>query len=444
MAEHLLLAIDVGNTNTVFALYRERHALGQWRISTMRERTADEYAAALTKLMALKGYHHGDVGAAVIASVVPQALTPLKSMCREVFNCVARVVGEDLGVTVPVLIDNPREVGADRLVNAVAAHARYHGPLIVVDFGTATTFDVIDEAGRYCGGVIATGINLSLEALHRAAAKLPRIAVERPPRVIGSSTVTAMQSGVFWGYVSMVEGHGGAHQGGVRRRDEGDRDGRAGRPVRRCHRRDRAGRSRSDDGRVGRAVLRRPAACIELKGERMPERELLFVPLGGAGEIGLNLNLYQLDGQWLMVDLGLSFADETLPGVEIVLPDPSFIAERSESLAGLVLTHAHEDHFGALPYLWERLRCPIHCTRFTAAVLRRKLEDAGVKGAVLNVVAPGERFMVGPFDCSLVRVTHSIPESHALALRTPLGNVLHTGDWKLDPAPLVGTADRDR
>ena len=170
----------------------------------------------------------------------------------------------------------------------------------------------------------------------------------------------------------------------------------------------------------------------------MPERELLFVPLGGAGEIGLNLNLYQLDGQWLMVDLGLSFADETLPGVEIVLPDPSFIAERSESLAGLVLTHAHEDHFGALPYLWERLRCPIHCTRFTAAVLRRKLDDAGVKGAALNVVAPGERFMVGPFDCSLVRVTHSIPESHALALRTPLGNVLHTGDWKLDPAPLVG------
>jgi ribonuclease J len=170
----------------------------------------------------------------------------------------------------------------------------------------------------------------------------------------------------------------------------------------------------------------------------MAERQLLFVPLGGAGEIGLNLNLYQLDGQWLMVDLGLSFADETLPGVEIVLPDPSFIAERSESLAGLVLTHAHEDHFGALPYLWERLRCPIHCTRFTAAVLRRKLADAGVKGAALTVVAPGERFMVGPFDCSLVQVTHSIPESHALALRTPLGNVLHTGDWKLDPAPLVG------
>jgi type III pantothenate kinase len=206
MAQPLLLAIDVGNTNTVFALYREREALGQWRISTIRERTADEYAAALTQLMALKGHRQAEVGAAVISSVVPQALTPLKSMCREFFGCAARVVGEDLGVTIPVVIDNPREVGADRLVNAVAAHGRYGGPLIVVDFGTATTFDVVDEEGRYCGGVIATGINLSLEALHRAAAKLPRVAVERPPRVIGNSTVTAMQSGVFWGYVSMVEG----------------------------------------------------------------------------------------------------------------------------------------------------------------------------------------------------------------------------------------------
>jgi type III pantothenate kinase len=206
MSEPLLLAIDVGNTNTVFGLYRGHTSLGQWRISTVRERTADEYAAALTQLMALKGFGHSDVGAAVISSVVPQALNPLKSMCRDFFNCTAKVVGENLGVTIPVVIDNPREVGADRLVNAVAAHSRYGGPLIVVDFGTATTFDVVDAEGRYCGGVIATGINLSLEALHQAAAKLPRIAVERPTRVIGSSTVTAMQSGVFWGYVSLIEG----------------------------------------------------------------------------------------------------------------------------------------------------------------------------------------------------------------------------------------------
>jgi ribonuclease J len=170
----------------------------------------------------------------------------------------------------------------------------------------------------------------------------------------------------------------------------------------------------------------------------MHKPELLFVPLGGAGEIGLNLNLYGLDGQWLMVDLGISFADDTLPGVEIVLPDPRFIEARSEDLSGLVLTHAHEDHFGAIPYLWQRLRCPIWCTRFTAAVLRRKLDENRLQGVPINIVAPGERFRVGPFDCALIQVTHSIPESHALALRTPLGNVLHTGDWKLDPAPLIG------
>ena len=170
----------------------------------------------------------------------------------------------------------------------------------------------------------------------------------------------------------------------------------------------------------------------------MAHSELLFVPLGGAGEIGLNLNLYGLDGRWLMVDLGISFADDTLPGVEIVLPDPKFIEARREDLSGLVLTHAHEDHFGAIPYLWQRLRCPIWCTRFTAAVLRRKLDESRLKGVPINIVAPGERFRVGPFDCALIQVTHSIPEAHALALRTPVGNVLHTGDWKLDPAPLVG------
>lgn len=206
MTTSLLLAVDVGNTNTVFAVYRDREPLGQWRISTVRDRTGDEYAAALTQLMTLDGIEHRDVGNVVVSSVVPQSLPALKAMCAHVFDCVPRIVGEDLGVTVEIAIDNPREVGADRLVNAVAAHARYGGPMIIVDFGTATTFDVVDGDGRYCGGVIATGLNLSLEALHRAAAKLPRVAVERPPKVIGGSTVTAMQSGVYWGYVSMVEG----------------------------------------------------------------------------------------------------------------------------------------------------------------------------------------------------------------------------------------------
>lgn len=206
MAGSLLLAVDVGNTNTVFAVYRGHDPLGQWRISTVRDRTGDEYAAALTQLMLLDGVDHRDVADVVISSVVPQALSALEQMCHHVFACEPKIVRENLGVAMPITIDNPREVGADRLVNAVAAHRRYGGPLIVVDFGTATTFDIVDSDGRYCGGVIATGINLSLEALHRAAAKLPRIAVERPERVIGSSTVTAMQSGVFFGYVGLIEG----------------------------------------------------------------------------------------------------------------------------------------------------------------------------------------------------------------------------------------------
>lgn len=206
MADHLLLAVDVGNTNTVFAVYKGREPLGQWRISTIRDRTGDEYAAALTQLMMLDGIPYRHVRDIVISTVVPQALPALKGMCAHVFDCTPKVVRENLDVTVEIAIDNPREVGADRLVNAVAAHGRYDGPLIVVDFGTATTFDIVDADGRYCGGVIAAGINLSLEALNRAAAKLPRVAVERPARVIGGSTVSAMQSGVYWGYVSMIEG----------------------------------------------------------------------------------------------------------------------------------------------------------------------------------------------------------------------------------------------
>jgi type III pantothenate kinase len=206
MAKPYLLAIDVGNTNTVFALYVDRIQQAQWRVSTVRSRTADEHAAALTQLMALKGYTHLEVHAAVISSVVPDATRPLKGMCQDFFGCPTKVVGENLGITVAIAIDNPREAGTDRLCNAVAAHTTYGGPLIVVDFGTATNFDVVDAEGRYCGGAIAAGINLSLEALHRAAAKLPRIAVERPPAVIGRSTLTAMQSGVYWGYVGMIEG----------------------------------------------------------------------------------------------------------------------------------------------------------------------------------------------------------------------------------------------
>jgi ribonuclease J len=169
--------------------------------------------------------------------------------------------------------------------------------------------------------------------------------------------------------------------------------------------------------------------------------ELLFLPLGGAGEIGMNLNLYGHDGKWLMVDLGVSFGDEATPGIEVIMPNPRFIEERREDLVGLVLTHAHEDHLGAVPYLWERLGCPVWATPFTAAVLRRKLHDSEIAGQVPIIEVPmSGRFQAGPFEIELVTLTHSIPEPNALVIRTGAGTVLHSGDWKFDPEPLVGPA----
>jgi len=164
-----------------------------------------------------------------------------------------------------------------------------------------------------------------------------------------------------------------------------------------------------------------------------------FLPLGGSGEIGMNLNLYGHAGKWLMVDLGIAFGDDTMPGIDVVLPDPTFIEDRLGGLVGLVLTHAHEDHIGAVQYLWPRLRCPVYATPFTAAVLRAKLVERGLVDDVEIFEIPmSGRFSAGPFDLELITVTHSIPEPSALVVRTPLGAVLHTGDWKLDPQPMIG------
>ncbi|MEO1019960.1 MAG: type III pantothenate kinase [Pseudomonadota bacterium] len=187
-------------------MFRGRERLGQWRMSTRHDRTADEYAAALSQLMGLKGIDYLEVGAIIISSVVPLAVTPLRWMSRDFFHCDAYVVREDFDPPIQIKINNSQEVGSDRVVNAVAARLRYDLPLIIIDFGTATTFDVVDEDGAYCGGAIAPGINLSLEALTQAAASLPRIAVEAPDSVIGRSTVDAMRSGIYWGYVSLIEG----------------------------------------------------------------------------------------------------------------------------------------------------------------------------------------------------------------------------------------------
>lgn len=204
----MLLAIDSGNTNIVFAVFNDDGTVaGEWRSSTAANRTADEFGVWLLRVMEMQGLAPADITDAIIATVVPANLYALTQLCERYFDAQPRVVGDpgvDLGIEVKT--DNPIEVGADRLVNAVAAMERYGGPLICIDFGTATTFDVIDADGAYTGGAIAPGINLSLEALHMAAAKLPRVAVERPERVIGTSTVTAMQSGIYWGYVAMIEG----------------------------------------------------------------------------------------------------------------------------------------------------------------------------------------------------------------------------------------------
>lgn len=167
--------------------------------------------------------------------------------------------------------------------------------------------------------------------------------------------------------------------------------------------------------------------------------ELLFLPLGGAGEIGMNLSLYGHDGQWLMIDLGVIFGDDTTPGIDLVMPDPAFIVEHRKRLVGLVLTHAHEDHIGAVPYLWPMLGCPIYATPFTAAVLRRKMVENGADREIpIHEIPLSGKFSIGGFALELVTLTHSIPEPNGVIIRTGAGTVLHTGDWKLDPEPLIG------
>ena len=203
----MLLAINANNTNTVFAIWDGPDLKGSWRTATEGKRTADEYVVWLDHLLGLEGLSRGNLDGVVIASVVPEANFNLLTFSRRYCKTDPIVVGaKGVRLGTKALVDRPEEVGADRLVNTVAAHDRYKGPLIVVDFGTATTLDVVDRDGNYCGGVIAPGINLSLAALHMAAAKLPSIPIRRTERVIGKDTVSCMQSGIYWGYIGLVEG----------------------------------------------------------------------------------------------------------------------------------------------------------------------------------------------------------------------------------------------
>ncbi|HEX7388802.1 MAG TPA: type III pantothenate kinase [Acidiphilium sp.] len=202
----MLLAIDAGNTNIVFAVHDGERWLGTWRIATDAQRTSDEYGVWLGFLLNRAGILTTGIDRAVIGTVVPAALYHLRRFCRDWIGVEPLIARAELDWGFEIRVDHPDEVGADRLLNALAAHRNYGGPLIVIDFGTATTFDIVDRDGAYAGGVIAPGINLSVEALHRAAARLPRIGIGRPKAVIGTSTIPAMRSGIYWGYVGLVEG----------------------------------------------------------------------------------------------------------------------------------------------------------------------------------------------------------------------------------------------
>jgi type III pantothenate kinase len=202
----MLLAIEQGNTNTLFAVHDGSDWVAQWRTATQSTRTADEYAAWLFQLLAMTDLKFEMLDACIISSVVPQSVFNLRNLARRYLKVEPLVIGENVDLGIPVRLEKPSEAGADRLVNAIGAHAVFPGDLIIIDSGTATTFDIVAADGGFEGGVIAPGINLSMEALHTAAAKLPRVAIRRPVKTIGRDTVGAMQAGVFWGYIALIEG----------------------------------------------------------------------------------------------------------------------------------------------------------------------------------------------------------------------------------------------
>ncbi len=203
----MLLAIDVGNTNTVFGVHDGDKWVNQWRSATDPRKTADDYASWLMRLADLDGVDLNEIEGCIISSVVPQAQFHFRNLARRYFNIDPMVVGDkSLKSGVDVRIRRPEQVGADRIISALGAHVAYPGNLIVIDSGTATTFDIVAEDGGFEGGIIAPGINLSMRALHDAAAQLPRIAIKKPDLVIGQDTVSAMQSGIFWGYIELIDG----------------------------------------------------------------------------------------------------------------------------------------------------------------------------------------------------------------------------------------------
>ena len=204
--DHLLMAIDVGNTHTVIGLFRGKELIRHWRVVTEAARTTDEYGILLWNLFHASGIPDPNVDGIAVSCVVPPLVSVIEELCRRYFNTEPLVIGPGVKSGMPILYENPREVGADRIVNAVAAYARSEKATVVVDFGTATTFDYISPGGEYCGGVIVPGIGISLDALYTRTARLPRVEIVRPERVVGRNTVHAIQAGITYGYVALVDG----------------------------------------------------------------------------------------------------------------------------------------------------------------------------------------------------------------------------------------------
>jgi type III pantothenate kinase len=202
----MLLVIDIGNTNIVFGVYKEDTLVNHWRVSTVLERTADEYAILLNSLLYFEKIRLNDIDSVIISCVVPPLLMPFQSICSKYVGVQPLVIGPGIKTGMPILYENPQEVGADRIVNAVAGYEKYKKALVIVDFGTATTFDYVTPKGEYAGGAIAPGMGISLEALFERASKLPRVELVKPKDVIGRNTVSAMQAGIVYGYISLVDG----------------------------------------------------------------------------------------------------------------------------------------------------------------------------------------------------------------------------------------------
>jgi type III pantothenate kinase len=202
----MLLAVDVGNTQTHFGTFRDRELIEHWRFATVRTSTADELGAAFASLLELRGLSFEDLDASIVSTVVPELEIEYEAMTERYLRQPALLVGPGVKTGMPIRIDNPRELGADRLVNAIAAYDRFHGPCVVVDFGTSINYDVVSAQGEFLGGIIAPGVEISMEALHQRAAKLVRVDLEEPRGVIGKSTIDSVRSGVVFGFAGQVDG----------------------------------------------------------------------------------------------------------------------------------------------------------------------------------------------------------------------------------------------